>query len=100
MSGEPLQPQHGYPRRLLVPGWYGMARVKWLDGMEAVAEAFQGYQRVRAYRYAQAADDLGEPVSLIRVRALMIPPGVPDFMTRTRLVEAGRAAIAGRAWGG
>src|SRR5947199_10502823 len=82
MNGEPLQPQHGYPLRLLVPGWYGMASVKWLDGVEAVAEAFQGYQMVRASRYAQAADGLGEPVSLIRRRALMIPPGVPDFRTR------------------
>jgi len=100
MNGEPLQPQHGYPLRLLVPGWYGMASVKWLERIEAVAEPFQGYQMVRAYRYAQAADDLGEPVSLIRVRALMIPPGVPDFMTRTRLVESGPVTIAGRAWAG
>ena len=38
MNGEPLPPQHGYPLRLLVPGWYGMASVKWLDRIEAVAE--------------------------------------------------------------
>jgi hypothetical protein len=55
--------------------------VKWLDRIEAVAEPFQGYQMVQAYRYAQAADDPGEPVSAIRVRALMIPLGIPDFMT-------------------
>jgi len=30
----------------------------------------------------------------------MIPPGVPDFMTRTRFVEPGRHEIAGRAWSG
>jgi DMSO/TMAO reductase YedYZ molybdopterin-dependent catalytic subunit len=39
MNGEPLPPQHGYPLRLLMPGWYGMASVKWLDRIEAVAEA-------------------------------------------------------------
>jgi DMSO/TMAO reductase YedYZ molybdopterin-dependent catalytic subunit len=100
MNGEPLEPQHGYPLRLLVPGWYGMASVKWLDRIEAVAEPFQGYQMVQAYRYAQAADDPGEPVSAIRVRALMIPPGIPDFMTRTRLVHAGRVTLAGKAWAG
>src|SRR5947199_4029913 len=94
MNGEPLQPQHGYPLRLLVPGWYGMASVKWLDRIEAVAEPFQGYQMVRAYRYAQAADDPGEPVNAIRVRALMIPPGIPDFMTRTRLVEPSLLAVS------
>ena len=99
MNGEPLQPQHGYPLRLIVPGWYGMTSVKWLDSIEAIAEPFQGYQ-MHSYRYAQDADDPGESVDLIKVRALMIPPGIPDFMTRTRLVEAGRVTIKGRAWAG
>ena len=36
MNGEPLTPDHGYPVRLLVPGWYGVASVKWLSRMEAV----------------------------------------------------------------
>ena len=57
--------------------------------IEAVAEPFQGYQMVRAYRYAQSADGPGEAVNVIRARALMIPPGIPDFMTRERLVNAG-----------
>ena len=35
MNGAPLQPQHGFPLRLLVPGWYGMASVKWLSRIEA-----------------------------------------------------------------
>ncbi|MFB3093007.1 MAG: sulfite oxidase [Dehalococcoidia bacterium] len=100
MNGEPLQPQHGYPLRLIVPGWYGMASVKWLAGVEAVAEPFQGYQMSQTYRYSREADDPGEPVTLIRVRALMIPPGVPDFATRTRLVEAGDVTLRGRAWAG
>ena len=100
MNGEPLQPQHGYPLRLIVPGWYGMASVKWLAGVEAVGEPFQGYQMSQTYRYSQEADDSGEPVTLIRVRALMIPPGVPDFATRTRLAEAGPVRLKGRAWAG
>lgn len=100
MNGAPLEPQHGYPLRLLVPGWYGMTSVKWLDRIEAVAEPFRGYQMMRVYRYAQGPDDLGEPVSLIRVRALMIPPGIPDFLTRTRLLQAGAVTLAGKAWAG
>jgi sulfane dehydrogenase subunit SoxC len=100
MNGEPLPPQHGYPLRLLKPGWYGMASVKWLDRIEAVAEPFQGYQMARAYRYAQSADDTGDAVTLIRARALMIPPGIPDFMTRNRLVDAGPVTLAGKAWAG
>jgi sulfane dehydrogenase subunit SoxC len=100
MNGEPLPPQHGYPLRLLMPGWYGMASVKWLNRIEAVAEPFQGYQMVRAYRYAQSADDPGEAVSLIQPRALMIPPGIPDFMTRHRLVDSGAVTLTGKAWAG
>jgi DMSO/TMAO reductase YedYZ molybdopterin-dependent catalytic subunit len=100
MNGEPLPPQHGYPLRLLAPGWYGMASVKWLDRIEAVAEAFQGYQMARAYHYTRTADGPGEAVTLIRARALMIPPGIPDFMTRNRLVDAGAVTLTGKAWAG
>lgn len=100
MNGEPLQPQHGFPLRLLVPGWYGMASVKWLQRIEAIAQRFDGYQQATAYHYRSDADDPGVPVSRIRVRALMAPPGVPDFFTRRRLVDAGRVELLGRAWGG
>jgi len=100
MNGEPLPPQHGYPLRLLMPGWYGMASVKWLDRVEAVAEPFRGYQMARAYHYTRTADEPGEAVTLIRARALMIPPGIPDFMTRNRLVDAGVVALTGKAWAG
>ena len=100
MNGEPLQPQHGSPLRLIVPGWYGMASVKWLRRIEVVAEPYQGYQQATAYHYRADADDPGVPVSRIRVRALMTPPGMPDFFTRRRLVDTGRVMISGRAWGG
>lgn len=100
MNGRPLEPQHGFPLRLLVPGWYGMASVKWLHRVEAVAEPFQGYQMVGSYRYSQTKDDPGEPVTTIRVRSLMVPPGIPDFATRGRLVQAGSVALTGRAWAG
>ena len=100
MNGAPLEPQHGFPLRLLVPGWYGMASVKWLTAIEAVAEPFGGFQQAPAYRYQRDADDPGEPVTRIRVRALMIPPGIPDFFTRRRFVDRGRVLLQGRAWSG
>ena len=100
MNGQPLPPQHGYPLRLIVPGWYGMTSVKWLDRIEAIGEPFHGYQMDSSYRYSQTKDDLGEVVSLIRVRSLMVPPGIPDFATRDRLVEAGLVPLEGRAWAG
>ena len=100
MNGRPLEPQHGAPLRLIVPGWYGMTQVKWLTRIEAVTEPFQGYQQSATYRYQRDADDPGEPVARMRVRALMIPPGYPDFMTRRRFVESGSVEVRGRAWSG
>jgi DMSO/TMAO reductase YedYZ molybdopterin-dependent catalytic subunit len=100
MNGQPLEPQHGFPLRLLVPGWYGMTSVKWLTRIDAVTEPFGGYQQAEAYRFQQAEDDSGRPVTRMRVRALMIPPGIPDFFTRRRFVDAGAVTLRGRAWCG
>ncbi|WP_427018991.1 sulfite oxidase [Pseudarthrobacter sp. P1] len=100
MDGRPLAPQHGYPLRLLVPGWYGMASVKWLASIEAVRTPFAGYQQAVAYHYQHDAADAGTPVSRIRVRSLLVPPGMPDFMTRQRLLAAGPVLLRGRAWSG
>lgn len=100
MNGRPLEPQHGAPVRLLVPGWYGMASVKWLTRVTAVTEPFHGYQQAIAYRYQNDEDDPGEGVTRIRVRALMIPPGHPDFLSRRRIVPAGEVELRGRAWTG
>jgi DMSO/TMAO reductase YedYZ molybdopterin-dependent catalytic subunit len=100
MNGAPLEPQHGYPLRLIVPGWYGMAHVKWLGAIEALSESFQGYQQAVAYRYSQTRGGPGEPVRQIRVRSLLIPPGIPDFLTRRRSVQRGPVTLEGRAWSG
>ena len=100
MNGAPLLPQHGFPLRLVVPGWYGMTNVKWLRAITALAEPFDGYQQTHAYRLHSSDDDPGEPVTRMMPRALMAPPGVPDFMTRERFVEAGSCRIEGRAWSG
>ena len=100
MNGRPLEPQHGAPVRLIVPGWYGMTHVKWLRSIEAVDRPFAGYQQADAYRYTTGPDEAGEPVDRIRVRALMIPPGIPDFFSRRRSLAAGPVTVSGRAWSG
>src|SRR3954469_2550391 len=94
MNGAPLLPQHGFPLRLVVPGWYGMTHVKWLERIEAVTEPFTGWQQAEGYRI----DD--EPVTRMLPRALLVPPGIPDFATRRRFAGPGEHAITGRAWSG
>src|SRR4051794_11902140 len=100
MNGAPLPPQHGAPLRLVVPGWYGMAHVKWLTRIEVLERPFDGFQNATAYRIKADAPTDGEPVTRIRPRALLSPPGWPDFMTRERFVRAGPVPLSGRAWSG
>ena len=99
MNGAPLPPQHGAPLRLVVPGWYGMAHVKWLRRITLVAQPFDGFQ-MRAYRLRDTPDEPGVPVTRIEPRALLVPPGFPDFMSRRRVVRSGPVRIEGRAWSG
>jgi DMSO/TMAO reductase YedYZ molybdopterin-dependent catalytic subunit len=96
MNGEAIPPQHGYPLRLVVPGWYGVASVKWLTRIEAVAKPFKGYFQSERYQYERARDGTEErvPVSLQGVRSLITEP------SHDREVSPGRFAIRGVAWSG
>ncbi|MER6127728.1 sulfite oxidase [Streptomyces sp. NPDC001795] len=100
MNGAPLPPQHGRPLRLVVPGWYGMAHVKWLCDITVTDAPFTGFQHTVAYRLRQGPEDEGEPVTRIAPRALVVPPGFPDFMSRARVVRSGPVLLEGRAWSG
>lgn len=49
MNGEPLEPAHGWPLRLIVPGWYGVASVKWLSRIQVSDKPFNGYYQTVKY---------------------------------------------------
>jgi DMSO/TMAO reductase YedYZ molybdopterin-dependent catalytic subunit len=100
VNGIPLPPQHGYPLRLVVPGWYGMTSVKWLGCITVRDEPFDGYQMRNSYRVRHEEDEPGEPITTIAPRSLMVPPGIPDFLSRARVVDAGACELVGRAWSG
>ncbi|MGV9869989.1 molybdopterin-dependent oxidoreductase [Rhodococcus koreensis] len=96
MNGEPLPIQHGYPVRLIVPGWYGVASVKWLTEIEAVDHRFDGFFQADRYFYEWTRDgkQIIEPVTLQRVRALITEP------THEQHVEFGDLTVRGVAWSG
>jgi DMSO/TMAO reductase YedYZ molybdopterin-dependent catalytic subunit len=100
INGVPLPPQHGFPLRLVVPGWYGMTNVKWLARMTVVGASFDGYQMRRSYRLRQEEDEEGIPLSRMRPRSLMLPPGIPEFLSRKRTLNPGHCTLHGRAWSG
>ena len=83
-----------------MPGWYGMTSVKWLARIDVLAEPFAGYQQAVAYRFRSDEDDPGTPVTRMLPRSLMVPPGVPDFLSRARHLRPGPCRLEGRAWSG
>jgi hypothetical protein len=68
MNGEPLPIQHGYPVRLVVPGWYAVASVIWLTEIELIGRPFAGRYEANKYWYERerAGQTLREPVTLKR----------------------------------
>lgn len=99
-NGQALLPQHGFPLRLIVPSWYGMTSVKWLRAITVLDKPFQGIQQAKVYRYQQRKGEPGEPVQKKRVHSVMMPPGIPDLITRHRFLAPGRHTLQGTAWSG
>ncbi len=79
MNGAALTREHGFPVRLLVPGWYGMASVKWLARIEASRTPFLGHFQVERYVIGDRAVRAVQPRSLI----LDPPEGATVGLTRT-----------------
>jgi len=92
MNGEPLTANHGFPLRMVVPGWYGMASVKWLEQIIVSKDRFGGFFQDEHYVYfEEQGTPEGEPVRHIRVRSLILDAAQN---------EEGNIEIAGIAWTG
>lgn len=95
MNGRPLPPDHGRPLRLVVPGWYGMASVKWLTRIRALTEPFEGWYQTERYVYrGEGGTPDGTPVTRMRVRALVATP------RDGAEVEGPDVPVRGAAWSG
>ena len=88
MNGEPLTPEHGAPLRLLVPGWYGMASVKWLFRIEASRVPFKGHFQVERYVIGD------RPLGAMLPRSLILNP--PEGAA----VDLTQHLVRGVAWTG
>lgn len=93
MNEKPLTPDHGAPFRLIVPGWYGMASVKWLRQIRVLSTPYEGEFQTHTYVY-DWPDGTREPVTTMRVRALITDPMPEAVLTK------GRHIIRGKAWSG
>ena len=97
MNGSPLPPEHGGPARLVVPGWYGMAWVKWLTRIDLRRTPFRGYYQTSRYVYrsSRKGRTVLRPVTRLRVKSLVVAP-----MDGERLARGRATLIRGRAWSG
>jgi DMSO/TMAO reductase YedYZ molybdopterin-dependent catalytic subunit len=96
MNGETLEPAHGFPVRLFVPGWYGVASVKWLSRISAIDEPFKGYFQTKKYTYQQRAANGTEThvVGPMRVKSEILRPRMDESL------GVGTNRIFGVAWAG
>lgn len=93
MNGEPLPPEHGFPVRAVVSGWYGMDSVKWLTRVELSREPFKGYFQQEHYVAVQANGER-QPITRMRVSSKFLRP-LEDEEIRTKSYQ-----IEGLAWAG
>lgn len=94
-EGEPLTPEHGHPLRLVVPHWYAMASVKWLERITLLGEPFTGRFQSEEYVYREASGVAdGTPVREVRVRSLIARP------EEGAELAGGEIEIVGSAWSG
>jgi len=100
MNGRPLPPEHGFPLRLVMPGWYGMSQIKWLTRIEVIDRPYEGrhmarnYQSLRAVKSPEGTLWLDSSISRNNLKSVIAR------VTRHAVAERFDYKIAGAAWGG
>ena len=98
MNGEPLSVDHGAPVRLIVPGWYGCVCVKWLDGIEFVADDHPATSQMR--EFALRTHQKGVPrLARDYLPAVVDRTAVPVRAERWRLGGEDAVRVVGLTWG-
>src|SRR5437763_6570556 len=95
MNGNDLPPQHGFPLRAIVPGWYAMASIKWLQRVIVTDRPFTGYYQTMDYAYWARRGDIAElvPLSEMQVKAEIAKPAQGEIVPTNSNVR-----VHGAAW--
>ena len=94
MNGEPLTPAHGFPLRAIVPGWYGMAAVKWLQRIVVTDRPFNGYYQTVDYAFWERGH-IGAtlvPITEMQVKSAIARPGINEVIGAGTKYRVGGAA--------
>ncbi|HYI92170.1 MAG TPA: molybdopterin-dependent oxidoreductase [Bryobacteraceae bacterium] len=95
MNGQPLPPQHGFPVRLIAPGWYGVANVKWLTRIEVLDRRHAGRFMSRDYINIREEQRDGQTVWTFTTVGPIRLKSAPARVTR----QNGQYTVKGAAWG-
>src|SRR4029077_6964814 len=97
MNGNDVRPEHGFPVRAIVPGWYAMASIKWLQRIIVTDQPFAGYYQTLDYAYWKRQGDIAElsPIAELQVKAEIAKPAQGDKVPVNSTVR-----IHGAAWAG
>jgi sulfite oxidase len=100
LNGDPLPPDHGFPLRVVVPGWIGARSVKWLGRITLAAEPSSNYFQAKAYRVQRQLNpadprdvSAGVALSTVPLNAVILNP------TPGRIVTSGAVTVRGWAMG-
>jgi DMSO/TMAO reductase YedYZ molybdopterin-dependent catalytic subunit len=90
-----LPSQHGFPLRAIVPGWYAMASIKWLQRVIVTDKSFTGYYQTMDYAYWARRGDLPElaPLTEMQIKAEIARPAEGEMVPANSKVR-----VHGAAW--
>lgn len=95
MNDVDLPAEHGFPLRAVVPGWYAMASIKWLERIIVTSKSFNGYYQTLDYAYWKRRGEIAElvPLSEIAIKAEIAHPAQGEIISTNSKVR-----IHGAAW--
>lgn len=95
MNGEPLPKDHGAPLRLIVPGWFGIAWVKWLARIEVLDRRYMSKYMAREYVTIRGEEKDGKTIWR---ETSVGPMDVKSIVARALRLPSGDVRLAGAAW--
>ena len=95
MNGNDLAPEHGFPVRAIVPGWYAMASIKWVQRIIVMDQPFTGYYQTIDYAYWKRRTEVAEltPLTEMQIKAEIARPGEGEIVPANSSVR-----VHGAAW--
>ena len=98
MNGAELPAEHGFPLRAIVPGWYAVASIKWLQRIIITDKPFRGYYQTIDYSYwTTDRDNLPE---LVPIRALQVKAQIARPQAEEAIAAGSTYPVRGAAWSG